>query len=73
MSETEPCAWCGKPSVTSVITRPGRKLRRTAPVCEKHAKKFEDDGVMTTRLEVDKKMEAERKRGTWLRSNRRWR
>ncbi len=73
MSDTEPCGWCGEPAVTRVITRPGRKLKRTAPVCETHAKKFEAQGQMTTRLEVEKKLEAERKRSNWVRSNRPWR
>jgi hypothetical protein len=50
-----PCGWCGAPAVTDVITVPGRAggKRRTAPVCESHAQKFEFEGQSTTRAEMD--------------------
>jgi hypothetical protein len=58
--------------VTEVIVVPGRKRKKTAPVCEQHAEKFERRGQMTTRLEVDRKLEAERKRSQW-KARRPWR
>lgn len=62
MSEAVPrCAWCGKEAVTNVVTRRGRKLRKTAPVCEEHAQDFEQREIATTRSEVDSKLEAQRK------------
>ena len=68
-----PCAWCGGPSVTEVVTRPGRKRRKTAPVCEKHAADFERRGIATVRSEVEAKLAAELKRSQWRRRQRGWR
>ena len=64
------CGWCGEPAVTEVITRPGRSKKQTAPVCEAHARDFEERGIKTTRLELDEKLERERKRSAWLSQNR---
>lgn len=65
MSETPPCAWCGDPSVTDVITVPGRKNRQTAPVCENHAKDFENRGIKTVRVEADEKLRRQQRRNNW--------
>jgi hypothetical protein len=65
------CAWCDKASVTEVIRTPGRSNRRTAPVCEKHAKEFEARGIDTVRSEVEKKLEADVKRSQ-KKNVRRW-
>lgn len=62
------CGWCGEPSITEVIVVPGRKRKKKAPACEKHAARFERQGQMTTRLEVQQKMEADRKRSQWNRT-----
>jgi hypothetical protein len=67
------CAWCGEVAVTEVVTRPGRNLRKTAPVCERHAEDFELRGMMTVRVEADQKLEAERKRSQWAKTHRYWR
>lgn len=60
-----PCAWCGEPAVTRVIVVPGRKNRKTTPVCEAHAADFEARGVATTRSKQAEKQERERKRSQW--------
>lgn len=67
-----PCAWCGEPSVTEVVTVSGRKNRRTSPVCESHAKDFEERGHKTTRVEADDRMERERKRAAWMKQQQPW-
>jgi hypothetical protein len=64
------CAWCGREAVTEVVTRPGRSLRKTAPVCESHAEAFERRGMATVRLEVESKLQAERKRIQWAQAHR---
>lgn len=61
----ETCAWCEKPSVTHVIVVPGRKRKKTKPVCEEHATRFEGQGQTTRRLEIEQQMERERKRSLW--------
>lgn len=66
------CGWCQEPSVTEVITRPGRKNRMTAPVCEHHAKDFETRGIQTMRSELDEKLERERQRKSWVSQNKPW-
>lgn len=67
-----PCGWCGEPAVTLVVVVPGRARKKYAPVCEEHAVKFEREGQMTQRLEVEKKIEADRKRSQW-KARRAWR
>lgn len=59
------CGWCGEPAVDQVIVVPGRKNRKLAPVCAAHQKKFLKAGQRTLESEVDRKLEAERKRKTW--------
>lgn len=59
------CGWCPEPAVTEVITVPGRKNRKTTPVCEAHAQDFEKRGVLTVRVELDQKLERSRKRSQW--------
>lgn len=61
------CGWCSEPAVTEVITRPGRTHRKTAPVCERHAKEFEDRDVLTARVEFDRKMRAAAAKSEWVR------
>lgn len=61
----ERCGWCDQPASTEVITAPGRKKRKTAPVCEEHAADFERRGIPTVRSELDERLERERKRGQW--------
>jgi hypothetical protein len=61
------CGWCKEPAVTEVITRPGTKLRKTAPVCEAHAKSFEGRGQMTVRLEASNRLEMNRSKAQWKR------
>ena len=56
------CAWCENEAVTEVIRVPGRKNRKTSPVCEHHAEDFERRGVMTVRQEVEQKLQADIKR-----------
>lgn len=65
----ELCAWCSEPAVTRVITVPGRKNRKTSPVCDSHAVDFERRGVTTTRMEADGKMDRERKRINWTKGH----
>lgn len=48
----EKCGWCDEPAVTNVVTVKGKKNRKTAPVCEEHAERFERAGQMTDRLEA---------------------
>jgi hypothetical protein len=67
------CGWCQEPAVTEVIVRPGRSKRKTTPVCETHAKDFEQRGIKTTRVELDEKLERDRKRGTWRAQHQPWR
>ncbi len=67
-----PCQWCGEQGVTHVIVVPGRKNKRLAVVCESHAQDFESRGQLTTRLEVDRKIETERKNRQW-KATRVWR
>ncbi len=59
------CGWCEATSVTDVITISGKKLRKTAPVCNEHATRFEDAGQMTTRLEFDLKQERSERSRQW--------
>jgi hypothetical protein len=71
MAETPPpCTWCGEPSVTEVVIRPGHRLKKTAPVCERHAADFESRGVMTVRVEVSNRLMSEEKRNEWVRKHR---
>jgi hypothetical protein len=53
--DAPPCGWCGMPATTEVITVAGKAggKRRTAPVCEAHAQRFEFEGQSTTRTEMD--------------------
>lgn len=60
-----PCQWCGDEGVTHIIVVPGRKNKKLAVVCEVHATRFERAGQMTTRLEVERKLEADVKRSKW--------
>lgn len=66
MSDTT-CGWCNEPAVTEVIVVPGRKKRKTAPVCEAHAQEFEERGVLTTRVEIDQKLRAAARKSDWVR------
>lgn len=65
MPEGDPCGWCGAPAVTDVITVPGRKNRKTAPVCADHATRFEEAGQMTLRLEFDLKQQRSERSRQW--------
>lgn len=65
MPEGDPCGWCSAPAVTDVITRPGKKHRMTAPVCEQHATRFENEGQMTLRLEFDLKQQSSERSRQW--------
>lgn len=67
------CGWCNLPAVTHVITRPGRKTRKVAPVCEQHAAEFEARGQMTIRLETDLKVRRDYEKSRWKASQRPWR
>lgn len=51
---TEPCAWCGEPSVTRLIVASGKKGTR-APVCVDHERQFIRQGAETERSLFDKK------------------
>jgi hypothetical protein len=51
--------------VTHVIVIPGKKKRKTEPVCEGHAKHFEANGQMTTRLEESQREERRRNSRQW--------
>jgi hypothetical protein len=64
-NQLPPCGWCGDPSITEVITVPGRKNRKTAPVCRVHAEKFEREGQITTRLEVETKTQRQQRSAEW--------
>lgn len=67
MTDNEICAWCSEPAVTHVITRPGRKRRQTAPVCETHAADFEERGILTVRVEIENIAHRALKRSDWVR------
>lgn len=60
-----PCGWCGEPGVTEVVVVAGRKNRKTAPVCEQHAERFEREGQMTTRLEIQQKDQRQERSREW--------
>jgi hypothetical protein len=60
-----PCAWCGEPGVTEVVVVAGKKNRKTSSVCEEHAAKFEQQGQMTTRLEMQQKVERQERSRQW--------
>jgi hypothetical protein len=64
-SELGPCAWCGEPSVTHLIIVPGKKKRKLAVVCEEHAARFEAQGQMTTRREVELQLERDLNKSHW--------
>lgn len=61
------CGWCGEPAVTQVVTRTGRIHRKTAHVCERHAIQFEEQGLMTTRLEASNMLEINKPKKQWKR------
>jgi hypothetical protein len=60
-----PCGWCGEPGITAVVVVAGKKNRKTTPVCEEHAVKFERQGQMTVRLEMQQKSERQERSRQW--------
>ena len=61
------CGWCDQPSVDEVITVPGRKNRRAAPVCAEHKKAFIEAGQTTVLHELEVKESKAENRPTWVR------
>lgn len=51
---TEPCAWCGEPSVTRIILTTGKRSKRS-PVCRSHEQQFVRHGAESERTLSDKK------------------
>lgn len=74
MSETGAlgtCTWCERPATEQLIVEPGRKHRKIAPVCDAHAREYEQRGLETVGTETERKAQAALKRAAWKR-NQQW-